>query len=335
MIFQNIDFHNVAEIEKTEDESAYRLLRVPNDVRVHLNEVAQGEPSTFSACSELRFKLLGDSASITLRLEEGVEPQTAFIYYGDFQGDWQHSSRAILSKDTTLTFERPINTDKLKALQNEFELPFNCELIRLVLPQTTCYFVDVKGEIAPPDASDVPKATYLAYGSSITHGSLGLTPVHAYPFQIARALKCDCLNLGFPGSAFVEPKLAEYLVSRKDWDFATLELGVNVVGCMETDEFDRRVKAFTALFANDTRPVFCTDIFPYFDGDPARMPKAQAFREIVRKYAEGRLIYTPANALMPSTRYLTADLVHPDAWGLEEIAQNWSQIIAEHLKKER
>lgn len=56
--------------------------------------------------------------------------------------------------------------------------------------------------------------TYLAYGSSITHGSLALAAPCSYPFQIARRLGCDYLNLGYAGSAYLEREMAEYIVSR-------------------------------------------------------------------------------------------------------------------------
>lgn len=55
----------------------------------------------------------------------------------------------------------------------------------------------------------------------------------------------DYLNLGFVRSACLEKILAEYIFSRKDWQFASLELGINMVGGYSELEVERRVDKFT------------------------------------------------------------------------------------------
>ncbi len=57
----------------------------------------------------------------------------------------------------------------------------------------------MKGKVEPPRSGDLPEKTYLAYGSSITHGSLGLIQPDSYAFRIAQQLGTDYLNLGFAG----------------------------------------------------------------------------------------------------------------------------------------
>lgn len=51
----------------------------------------------------------------------------------------------------------------------------------------------------------------LFYGSSITQGGCVSRPGLAYPSQVARAVKCDHINLGFSGNARGEIVMADYI----------------------------------------------------------------------------------------------------------------------------
>ncbi len=193
------------------------------------------------------------------------------------------------------------------------------------------YFVGAEGDIELPSSIDMPEMTYLAYGSSITHGSLALAAPYTYPFRIAGKLKCDYLNLGFAGSAYLEKSIAEYLVSRKDWDFASVEMGINMIGKAFTIEFfEEQVKEFVNVLAADHRPVFATSIFG-FNG--TGQDKAEKFREIVRKHAEGRLIFTDGLELLNNPTYISQDLTHPSLEGVEEIVKNWSVVMKSELRE--
>ena len=50
------------------------------------------EETAYGTGVELRFKIRGDAATIRLRAEEAAEAQTAYIYYGSFQGGWENSN---------------------------------------------------------------------------------------------------------------------------------------------------------------------------------------------------------------------------------------------------
>jgi len=210
-------------------------------------------------------------------------------------------------------------------------LPFDPELFRLVLPSARCLFEGVEGDIEPPRAADLPGKTWLAYGSSITHGSLGLMMPYSYPFRIAQKLGCDHFNMGFAGAAHLEKEVAEYIVSRKDWDFASVEMGVNMVGGYTPEQFEERVDAFTSILAQDGRPVFATDIFGH--NIPNVQEKAELFRAIVRKYAQKRLIFTEGLELLNNPAFISEDLVHPSLEGLAQIANRWSTIMRSHLEQ--
>ena len=323
MIFQNIEFHNVEQIVPHGD--GWKLHRAPAPVRQACGERLE-TTSAYGTGVELRFCLLGEAAEITLRTEPIAEGQMAFVYYGSIQGGWQQSSYIITPEPTTIRIPRPGNMAHLKAISDQAKLPFAPEVVRLVLPYGNNIFLGVRGEVCPPDAAMLPKKTLLSYGSSITHGSLALIAPYAYPFRIAQKLGMDSLNKGFAGTCMCERAMAEWLVSRRDWHAATLELGINMIG-MEEAEFERRIDEFTGIMADDGRPVFATSIFATANDQP----KHNLFRRIVAKYAAPRLHFVDGLELLERPEFISQDGVHPSLEGIAQVADRWSEIIRRGL----
>lgn len=329
MIFQNIDFHNVAEIVPY--EAGWQLWRVPADVRIHANAGLNERTAAYSTGIELRFVMVSDSVTIRLRSVPIAEGQMAYLYFGSIQGGWQQSSYIIRDDVTAITVSRPGNLAQMQGISEAAGLPFSPEVVRLVLPYGNIIFHGIEGEVVPPTADMLPKTTLLSYGSSITHGSLALASPYTYPFRIAQKLGCDYLNCGFAGTAHCDRAIGEWLVSRKDWHFATLEMGINMLG-MSEKEFEERVDAFTGIFADDGRPVFATSIFR-FNGDHAgeNPSKADVFRGIVRKYAEKRMHFIDGLELLEKPEFISQDMVHPSLEGIGQIADRWHTFIRERL----
>lgn len=325
MIFQNIDFHNVEEIRQ--EEKGYRLYRFPLAVAKQMDEGAE-RISYMSTGIELRFKIKGEVVDIWMQAEAAEEAQVAYIYYGNFQGGWYSSSKVILEEKTKLHFERIKNLEVIKKISDEQKLSFNPEVVRVVLPYGNCLFVGADGEVEAPNKEDYPEKTYLAYGSSITHGSLALAAPYTYPFQIAQKLSCDYLNLGMAGSARLEEAFAEYIVNRKDWDFLSVEMGINMIKSFDEAAFEKRAERFLHILEEDDRPIFVTSIFGY-QGE--LQTRAQHFREIVQKYASEKFVFTDALQLLNCPYYVSADLTHPSLEGMRDIADRWRKIMREHL----
>lgn len=328
MIFKQIDFHNVEEIEKC--DKGYIMWRLPYKVREQLSDGAKNKISRFSTGVELRFKIKSDLATVTLRADTMEEAAVAYIYYGSFQGGWQYSSKVILDNDTRITISRPDNIDKLKQITAQYKLGFNPEVVRVILPYGTCYFVDVEGEIEPPAKEDVPSKTYLAYGSSITHGSLALAAPYTYPFRIAQKFQYDYLNIGYAGSALLEKAMAEYIISRKDWDFASVEMGINMIGdAFSVEIFEERVTDFVDVLFSDSRPIFATSIFG-FNGQ--QQEKAAKYRDIVKKHINGKLIFTDGLDLLNNPIFISQDDTHPTLEGIIEITNRWYDKMVPIIK---
>ena len=329
MIFKNIDFHNVEEIKPEGD--GYRLYRFPLTLTAQMEKGAE-YVSSYSTGIELRFKMKCDEVVLHLRAEAAEEAQVAYIYFGDFQGGWYCSSKVIGQQDTEIQIARPKNMDVLKRISADESLGFNPEVVRVLLPYGRCIFLGIEGEVKAPEKDDYPEKTYLAYGSSITHGSLALAAPYAYPFQISQKISCDYLNMGMAGSARLERILAEYLINRKDWDFISIEMGINMLHNYDEKTFEERVKGFLEIIAKDERPVFVTSIFGY-QGE--LQEKAMRFRKIVKKYAEkytsDRFVFTDGLELLDCPYYVSEDLTHPSLAGIKCIADRWYEVMKQKV----
>lgn len=327
MDHQNIRFHNVEELEPV--EGGWLLRRVGAAVRARISPGVQ--ENCFATGIELRFTMPDGAVDLLLKTIPQAEAATAHIFFGSFQGGWEYSSKNIGADVTRIHIEYPAKLATLRRITAEKQLAFAPEVVRVVLPYVPVIFAGVEGRTALPAADQLPQKTYLAYGSSITHGSLSLIQPDCYVFRNAQALGVDYLNLGFAGNALMEEEMANYLVSRRDWDFASVEMGINTTERVKEfplEVFEERIDRFTAVLARDPRPVFATSFFRYLDEDTDRTDK---MRRIVRRYAAERLIFTDGLQLLDDETLISADGTHPDARGQEQIAARWSRIMAETL----
>lgn len=328
MDFQNINFHNVEELEPT--ANGWMLRRVKAADAARISPGVQG--NSFATGVELRFTMPDGATDLLLRAVPQEECATAHIFFGSFQGGWNYSSKNIGADTTRIHIEYPPKLATLRRLTAEKQLPFAPEVVRVVLPYVPVAFVGVEGRVALPAPDQLPRKTYLAYGSSITHGSLCLIQPDSYVFRTAQALGTDYLNLGFAGNALMEEEMAKYIVSRKDWDFASVEMGINTTERPEQfplDVFEATIDRFTAILAADPRPIFATSFFGYLDEDTDRTMK---MRKIVSRYAGERLIFTDGLQLLDNPLYVSADGTHPDVRGQEQVARRWSRIMREALE---
>lgn len=326
MLHDQMEFHGI-EALIPDGQGGLRLQRLPQAICDHL-PAKTVDPVSFYCCgAELRFRMIDDEITLILRAEPMAEASMLAIWYGSFQGGWEMSTKMIGCEPTRIVIKKPGNLDKLRTLTSERGLAFQPDVVRVVLPYTQLSYIGVEGRVCPPLPEDLPKRRYLAYGSSITHGSLGLVQGFNYAAHIARGMNADLLNFGFAGCALLEPEMADYIMSRTDWDFATLELGVNMIGRFTVEEFEQRVIAFLGKLQHDPRPIFVTSMFALYGDDK----KARRFRAIVREQCTGRFIFTDGLELMPEQWLLSADLVHPQADAHALIAERWMQVIRAHV----
>lgn len=336
MIYKNVELHNVAEVLPVEDGKGVLLSRVPNALRLQLNEKAQ-KRALNGAGVELRFQLHGDEAVIVWKREaaEGIEPKgIAEVYQGSFQSHYEATPHIINSSVTKLVLKNNLKHQSFLREQYEAgQLSFDPSVFRVLLPQdcTVC-LLGIEGDVSPPRRQQLPHNRFLAYGSSITFGGDAAVPSGGYAARTAATLGADLINLGFAGSCYLEEEMADYIAARNDWTFATLELGINVIGFMPPETFEQKVQYFMRSLTNHhpDKWVFCIDIITCHR-DWSDEPIIHQFREIVRQKVEElnhpRLVYVSGRELLTDWRGLSIDLLHPSAEGMFEIARNLSARI--------
>ena len=335
MIFEEMEFYNVAEL--IDDGGAGKLLtRIPNDLRLSLNEAAKGH-ALFPAGSEIRFNLNGATVKIVLNVE-GEGWGIAEVFQGPFQVNWHY----LDSKPTEIVIVPPANPELLAKAARKSSSSFDPSLTRLILPHLNTIrlvAIEIKnGNITPPSPGQTPSRRYLAYGSSITHGSAALRPTGTYAARTAELLGVDLVNLGFGAGAHCESQIADYIAGRKDWNFASLELGINMVGGFEAEEFRKRVEYLISRIAqaHPDKWLFCMDMFAFSDDVEENVGKSEEFRKIVsavvKKVNSPKVVHLDGRKILTQFSGLTLDLLHPSSSGMEQMAQNLSRFIAEKLR---
>lgn len=332
MIHDNVEFHNVGELREVDGMDGLRVQRVPEDVRLCLNERAQ-ERMLSPAGSEIRFVSEGDTVRVTLSSPGGSAEVIPF--FGPFQGRERfHIGKE--PKTLELTYPAKVKAIEEAALKN---LHFSPKVWRLMLRNTNLHYHGIEGEgLRPPATEELPSRRYLSYGTSITHGAAATAMHLTYASQVAWRLGADLINLGVGGSAYCEHELADYIAGRDDWDVATLALSVNMVGAGFTlEEFSERVTymVHTVAGANTNRPVGCITIYPHsreFCGDDEGRERTASFRQALREavascpHKNAHLIEGPE--MLRSIGGLSVDLIHPGDLGMIEMGEN----IAAELK---
>ena len=322
VITENVELHNIAELVSLPDSEGKAICRIPLDLRDKLNERAQACSMQAAGC-ELRFNLLGDEARVTLEMVE--RPAIAEVYCGPFLIGWH----VIDTAPTEISIVRPERHALLDRMPQSQFVSFAPDLFRVALPwRPPVRLHAIEGYLTPPRPGQVPGQRYLAYGSSITHGNSSVGATAGYAIRTARRLGVDLVNLGFGGGAHCEPEMADYIAARTDWDFATLELGINMVTWLETADFAERVAYFISTIASvhPEKWIFCIDMFPfYMDFDP-QAERNHAYRAVVREtvaeLALPKLLHLDGRDLLRDVTGLCADVVHPAPAGMGEIAAN-------------
>jgi len=335
MIHDGLEFHNIAELVKVEGREGLRLQRAPESVRAKVNEGTAGVMMS-PASSEIRFRLADgcDSATITLSSPDGA---TVYIYHGPFQG-----ASFQLGPEPKEVKVVPGRRSSLLTREDYPDAQYNPKLIRIIFggvyPEPVFYHGHSEG-VLPPREGDVPGKTYLAYGSSITHGTDAVGAAISYPAHVAWKLGYDCRNLGASGCCRCEPELADFMAEQKA-DLVTLELSVNMLGSEFTaEEFRGRAGYLVRRIADadPERQVVCITIFTHFRDINDRYlggnEKAtaeefrQILRDIVKELARPNLHIIEGPELLGDIGGLSQDLIHPGARGMIQIAEELARRI--------
>ncbi|MGW9029800.1 GDSL-type esterase/lipase family protein [Streptomyces sp. NPDC055722] len=245
------------------------------------------------------------------------------------------------------------------------DLPTGDKAVEIWLPHTEITELIALRTDAPVEAApDSGRRVWLHHGSSISHGSNAAHPTAIWPALAAAQGGVELVNLGFGGSALLDPFTARAMRDTPA-DLISLKVGINVVN---TDAM--RLRAFTPAvhgFLDTIReghpttpllvvsPVLCPiqedtpgPLAPDFDGgtlrfkatgDPAERAAGRLTLNVIRH--ELARIVEQRSADDPNLHHLDGrdlygeadyaefplpDEVHPDPAGHRRIAENFARL---------
>jgi GDSL-like Lipase/Acylhydrolase family len=121
------------------------------------------------------------------------------------------------------------------------ELPDRDKTVELWLPHNElATLVELRADAPLEPVTADGRPVWLHHGSSISHGSNALTPTGTWTALAARAAGVDLLNLGFGGSALLDPQTARTMRDTPA-DLISVKIGINIV-----NGDTMRLRTFTA-----------------------------------------------------------------------------------------
>jgi len=332
MIFKNIDFHNVDEMTKNDDGS-YTLHRTPVSLEKELTAHNGDKYNRSNVGVELRFVMKSDVVKLRFKAAEDSKIVSTTIFVGDL---YHSATEYITAEGSEIVLEKE-KLDPAKCNSKAygyFEPAFDSSVIRISLQAGWVHFIDVEGEVAPPTPDLLPKRKMLAYGSSITSASGAIRFENGYSARVGEAFGCDATIKGYPGSCCMQKEMADYL-AKQEFDFAVLELGVNILN-VGPEEFGRRLTYLLDKVCNSHKDKRFFLISPFFMWDDYGVEKPSVLfrREFTRVLNELKLqnaVYIDGLTLFGNPQHLNTDSVHPDPRGHEIIAERLVKIMKDYI----
>jgi hypothetical protein len=335
MIRNGLYFHNVAELAGSGVvPGGLQPFRFTEPARRALGERGRMMAEEATGC-EIRFVTAAANVRVTLLAEGDGE---VAVYKGGLQHSLHRVSAGVLH---TLHLEHPERFDSFAPASLRVA-GFAPDVWRIVFGRHPATLLRVHAfghDIRAPRPDEMPTLRWLAYGSSITHGH-GVYP-HSYIDHAARRLQADVCNKGLSGSCWVEEEAIDDLTTYGDWDFATLELGVNMRGRFEPEAFRSRASYALDRFEerHPGKPVFVLTIFPNFasrDDSPAgeceRRYNDILREEVARRSAETLTLVEGAD-IAEGFEDLACDLIHPGAFGNVRMGERLAERIRRSLER--
>ncbi|MBO3083342.1 SGNH/GDSL hydrolase family protein [Cellulomonas fengjieae] len=120
-------------------------------------------------------------------------------------------------------------------------LPDRDKTVELWLPHNElAVLVELRTDAPVEPVSPGDRPVWLHHGSSISHGSNALTPTGTWPALAPRAAGVELVNLGFGGSALLDPQTARTMRDTPA-DLISVKIGINIV-----NGDTMRLRTFTA-----------------------------------------------------------------------------------------
>lgn len=338
MLFQNVELHNVAALERIPGLGENGFVRVPAKIRNQLNDRARFVGMDSVGC-EIRFATDCPNPDVYLSVSkpELSDTMEVLVFRGNFQimtvkmePGKVHNIRLI----EPASF-RDVDRSRIDGGG------FSSNLWRVCMNRggsIVLHGIDDFGYgVRPPAPEEKPKWNWLAYGSSITNSHLD-----GYPHFAARLLKADVRNKGLSGACQCEKPVADWLADDCEWDFISCEMGINMRDGFSPEEFERRVGYMlrTLVERHPEKPVIAINVFPNCLSEGWTIHPEQkgavnerAYNSIVRRIVaeigSRNLHLIEGSDIMNEFTGLSGDLLHPCPFGHAVMGTN----LAARLKK--
>lgn len=173
------------------------------------------------------------------------------------------------------------------------ELPAGAKLVEFWLPHQEQVDLVALTADAPLRPAARTRPVWLHHGSSISQGSNALSPTRIWPVIAARRAGVDLQNLGFGGSALVDPFLARVLRDTPA-DLISVKLGINVVNldAMRLRSFVPAVHGFLDTIREGHPETPLVVVSPIFCGIHEQTPGPGAFDPAALAAGDVRFVAT-------------------------------------------
>lgn len=338
MIYGNMEFFNIVEMEKNTIDSGVRLYRYPKKLSDSIKAEERAE-----RCQGCEIRFVSDSDIITLTLSADDIGGDILVYKGDYFYSVFHLKAGV---KTMIILSEPERFSWVKK-ESLSRKRFSPEVWRVFLntSYTSFHGIDTFGnKLRPPKPKELPTKRWLAYGSSITWGSKTSHNCNSYIQQAALRLNVDVFNFGLLGHCFCEKKVADYIAERNDWDFVTLEIGINIHSMFTEEEFKQRVEYMIDKILNShpNSPVVIISIFPnhaiYAINESLYKKNNASYCKTLKelsknKYKDKENVYfISGEEILDEFTGLACDLIHPSDSGHIDMGENLANILKKRLK---
>ena len=331
--------------------------------------VAEAQPSGVRVVFRTRATTIELEALPTKRVYLGFPAPADGVY--DLLVDGRLTARATVAGGNVRTITDMVTqsfefTEGQPGTARFADLPAGDKDIEIWLPHTEATELIALRTDAPVEkAPDNGRRVWLHHGSSISHGSNATHPTGIWPALAAAQGQVELVNLGFSGSALLDPFTARAMRDTPA-DLISVKIGINIVNAdaMRLRAFVPAVHGFldTIREGHPTTPLLVVSailcpvqedtpgpLMPDFEGgtarfratgDPAERALGRLTLTVIRE-ALARVVEQRA-AEDPNLHYLDGrslygekdcaelplpDSVHPDPAGHVRIAENFGRLV--------
>lgn len=339
MVFDSIEFFNVAEIR---DGVLYRFplavcdaLQIPEfDENGKVVRIYKGHRAAARSLYGAELRFVTDARRLTVRLDSDA-PVSLTAYNGDFQC-------AYLAQGAGKIEWKLEWRAGLDGVSRASEHRFSKRVWRIsVSGEGNIRFLGIDTEngepIRPPYENEEPAFRLLAYGSSISQGVGAVYPPLNYLNTAAQIMGIDIENKALSGGCFCEKEVVEYLCGEK-FDAAYLEPGTNIAD-RPLEVIEERVGRLIDTFCTgfpDKKIFVTTPVFGLSDVSDTASDYRRNFektRGVITAHAKkhANAILLDGHEILKKHYYLSADLLHPSAFGHVEAGHALAALLSPWL----